>query len=438
MIFSDYKKAVRRLEKTIQPLKKSYMDSTVQKNGKFFLERTQRLMAKLKNPEKNFNYIHVAGTAGKGSTATMIYEVLHAARYNVGLHTSPHVSTTLERMQVRGKLINPQSFIWAVNKVLPLVERLKHNDPWRPSYSEIAFAVALIAFKKEHCQWLVIETSCGGRYDLTNIIPAPLICILTNVSLDHTEVLGKTVTAIAWHKAGIIKKNSVIFSAETKPSVRKIFNKEAKKFHQKIHYAQPAKNFTLIMPGAHQQNNAALAEAAAKHLKIKPAMIKKGLQKARLPARIEILQKKPLIILDGAHDLAKILALTKTLKQFKPWGKFYLIFAAKKGKKVTELLAPLAKLVDTAYLTSFQLPGFGSIPSSQVGRVLHKINPAIKIILEPVATKALSACLKNCRQKNADKNPLILITGSLYLCGKLRQSFILEQGIVEKRNCFPV
>ncbi|MFH1426339.1 MAG: Mur ligase family protein, partial [Candidatus Kerfeldbacteria bacterium] len=217
-MFERYHNAVAHLEGLIAQQGASYMRAEA--DWQFFLDRTKKFADRLGNPEQGFKFIHVAGTAGKGSTAMMTYNILREAGYSVGVFVSPHVTTSIERIAANGMLIGPDEFALEIEEIMPIVKEIQKDDPAMvPSYSEIFFAMALQYFKRIGCEWVVLETGCGGLYDKTNIIPAPEVALLTNVSLDHCDLLGNTVEEIAVHKAGIIKEGSALFSTETKPEV---------------------------------------------------------------------------------------------------------------------------------------------------------------------------------------------------------------------------
>lgn len=432
-IYTEYKEAVSRLESTIREMDASYMDVDITSKGEFFLERSRKFYERLGNPHTGFKYVHVAGTSGKGSTSTMIYEILHAAGKSVGLYTSPFVTTSLERLQVNGELMNPQLFIDAVHEVMDVYEQeYSADDKWSPSYSEIFVGIGFVALQKAGVEWVVLETSCGGRFDMTNVISAPEVAVLTNIGIDHTSILGDTLEQIAWHKAGIIKKESAIFSGETKPNVQAVFNAEAKKYGTAVQYVQPTVEYTLHMPGHHQQWNAALAGAVGKHLGVPETAIRAGLAAARLPARVEQMQTNPRVVIDGAHSTPKIAALVNALESFRPWSKLHLIFANKEGHAADELLPPLAPLIDSAVMSSFTLPGFASEPATETAKLLQSLRHDISITVETDSTAALQQTLQY-----AAPDDLILITGSLYFSGELRSNWISEQEIIETCSLFP-
>ncbi|MFH1426337.1 MAG: cyanophycin synthetase, partial [Candidatus Kerfeldbacteria bacterium] len=258
------------------------------------------------------------------------------------------------------------------------------------------------------------------------------VALLTNVSLDHCDLLGNTVEEIAVHKAGIIKEGSALFSTETKPEVRRVFNEAAARTGTSIQYIEPTQHYETSLPGEHQQWNAALAAAAARHLGVADTDIAHGIKQTHLPARIEQLQEQPRVILDGAHSPAKIEALVQALEQFRPWNTLHVLFAAKETKELAELIRPLCALADTVTCTEFQLIDFGSAPATEAADIFRSIAPDIDVQIEPNPRTAIDQMMAH-----TAPNDLVLITGSLYLAGPVRERWIPEQDILKARSVFP-
>ncbi|MFH1426906.1 MAG: cyanophycin synthetase, partial [Candidatus Kerfeldbacteria bacterium] len=258
------------------------------------------------------------------------------------------------------------------------------------------------------------------------------VALLTNVSLDHCDLLGNTVEEIAVHKAGIIKEGSALFSTETKPEVQRVFDEAATRACTAIQYIEPTQQYETALQGEHQQWNAALAAAAARHLNIAEKKIEAGIKQTRLPARIEQLQEKPRVILDGAHSTAKIKALVRALKQFRPWNKLHLVFAAKETKEPEALIRPLAATADTVTCTEFHLIEFGSYPATETAALFRQLKPGIDVHIEQDPRAAIDRILAD-----ASPDDLVLITGSLYLAGPVRERWITQQDILKARSVFP-
>lgn len=434
-MFEEYHEAVRLLEGVIPPAhatQKSYMHTN--RGHAFFLERTARLMKRLGNPHHGFRVIHVAGTSGKGSTSAMIYEMLVRAGKRVGLCTSPFVTTSIENIHINGLLVDPLLFAQTTRAVMREYKKIQQEDAeYVPSYAELFFAICLLCCQKQRCEWVVIETGCGGRFDFSNVFPLKEVAVVTNIGRDHVRVLGDTLEQIAWHKAGIIPHASVVYSSVQDPSIREVLNREAREHGVTVQYIQPTRVYDIAMLGEHQQWNAALAATVGAHLHIDDTTIAEGIARTRLPARVELMQEHPCVIVDGAHSVPKMQALVRALEQhFRPWNRLHLIFAAKEDRDVHELLPPIAPLVDTATITAFQLPGFGSSNPADTARVLQKLNPKTTVHINLDVRAAIAEAISQ-----ASSNDLICVTGSLYLAGFARKYWISEESILNARTCFP-
>ncbi|TSC96008.1 MAG: dihydrofolate synthase / folylpolyglutamate synthase [Candidatus Berkelbacteria bacterium Licking1014_2] len=191
-----------------------------------YLKRMSFLLRLLGRPDKDFQIIHIAGTAGKGSVANVIQSILSASGQKTGLYTSPYATTSMEKIKVDGLYISHADFAKIVNDLKPHINLIyRRFSCGAPSYFEIFLAIALIYFQRQKCRWVVLETGLGGRYDPTNFVEKPIAAAITNIDYDHTDILGKTLRQIAIDKAGIIKKNGRFFTAEQRPKLLKIFKK---------------------------------------------------------------------------------------------------------------------------------------------------------------------------------------------------------------------
>ncbi|MCX6797388.1 MAG: Mur ligase family protein [Candidatus Doudnabacteria bacterium] len=345
--FAPYYNAVNFLENLSNlPRDNDYM--TNRGDAWIHLEKTRILFKLLGNPQKNFNYIHITGTSGKGTVANLIHSALTASGKKAGLFTSPFTTTTIEKFKINNLYINPLEFAKLVEYLKPFIDKANLLSPWGPlSYFEIIFALAIVYFKKHHCKWVVLEVGCGGRFDATNIIPAPVASVLTNIGFDHAEILGKTLKKIAFEKAGIIKKNSNFWTTEQRPHLLEMFKKICKKEKAIFHWIKNEKQSHSIL-------NKQLARSVCEKLNIKNKHIVKGFKKAFMPCRFEIVQKSPLVILDGAHNGAKIASTTYGLKKEK-YKKLHLIFALANNKEASVILKKIIPMADYVYLTRFEM-----------------------------------------------------------------------------------
>lgn len=437
-MFESYYEAVEKLNNTINAAKASYMSTadTAKKDLDFFLARTQRLFDRMGNPEKSgFKYVHVAGTSGKGSTSTLIYNALVADGRNVGLYMSPYVTTAAENIQANGQLIDPELFAECVDAVLPIADAIAEEDPeWRPSYSDIFFAIGFTYFKRIGVEWLVIETSCGGRFDKTNIIPAPEVAVITPIGIDHVAILGDTIEKIAYQKAGIIKSGSTVFSSAQKAEAAAVLEQQVDETGTTIQTITTEYTGKLAMPGKHQRLNAGVAEAVCQQLNVSAEAIASGFERSQLPARVEIMQESPLVILDGAHSKPKIAALVQTLEEMKEktgWNKLHMVYSAKEGKDLEAIISQLAPIADTVTVTGWQLPGFGSADIQEMTALFKKHNTP-QVTIQENASAALEQVLGQ-----TNDTDIVVLTGSLYLAGELRKHWISVDQMLTERTLFP-
>ncbi|MDA1038262.1 MAG: Mur ligase family protein, partial [bacterium] len=225
-----YDNAVAFLETLPKINKDNYMESLGSDKG-FYLRRLRYLLDLVGNPE-NFiqNYIHVGGTSGKGTVTKTLTENLLANRRKAGSYMSPHITTTTERFSVNGKLISMNSYSDLIEWIKPALHTCLVKSPYGlPSYFEIQVAIALEFFRREKCEWVVLEVGCGGEFDATNVIPQPKAAVITNIGLDHMHLLGETKAEIAETKSGIIKKGSLVFTGEKSPRLQHIIKDVANK-----------------------------------------------------------------------------------------------------------------------------------------------------------------------------------------------------------------
>jgi len=297
------------------------------------LSRMEALLAELGNPEKDFKVIHIAGTNGKGSTAVMITSILEEAGYSVGLFMSPHLEDECERVQIwdgvhryieKEELTSLKEYVKNTlhSEEGDNVKNALHKDYGNLTVFEVYTAAAYLYFKEQAPDYIVLETGLGGRLDSTNTIEKPLACVITQVGLDHTKELGRTVEQIAHEKAGIIKPGVPVISESTDERAVKVLREEAEEkdapFIDASGLADNYKDYELAMTGAHQIRNAAAAVEAIKAagIEVSEEAIECGLAAAHLPGRIEILGDNPYWIIDGAHNPDAIEALISTYKEF--------------------------------------------------------------------------------------------------------------------------
>lgn len=424
--FERYHQAVRYLESISNLPQPSYFKL---KTGRsLFLDRFTFFLKLLGNPQKNLKYIHVGGTSGKGSVATMMQSILIAANYKTGLYLSPHPTTTIERIKINDLYIAPDEFADILDELKPAIDKAYLTSPFgRPSYFEILTAIAFIYFKKNNCDYVVLEVGLGGRYDATNIIPQAAVTIINTIGFDHTEILGDTLEKIATEKAAIIKAKTKFFTtANNSKPILKIFENQCRDCGVSMKViARPSNLIPLKLSGEHQQHNAALAAAAAADLGIAEQTIHKGLKKVSIPCRLEIINHKPLLILDGAHNESKILTLVKFFENL-TYQKLYLIIALTQDRKPAHVFKKLVPLASEIIVTRYQSSERKCYPPKELAQQL-KSTRTKKIFLD--ANQALDYVLAK-----AQKNDAILVAGSFYLAGELRERWRPESIILKERK----
>ncbi|MGB2579699.1 dihydrofolate synthase/folylpolyglutamate synthase [Elusimicrobium simillimum] len=359
----------------------------------------------LKNPHSKIKTIHITGTNGKGSTAATLALILQKAGYKVGLYTSPHIISPLERIQINGKNISARSMCAAVKKVLAAEDAALN-------YFEVLSAAAFYYFAKNKVDYAVIEAGLGGTMDATNVV-TPAVSIITSVGLDHKDVLGGTLRKVAANKAGIIKPGVPCVCGKLPGAPKSVIETVAKKNKSKLVYAQPSnikvsyktlsttfkyknKNYTVSLLGEAQAFNAALAiEAAALLGEKSPSKLN-----VKIPARFEIIKHNGItLILDGAHNPDAIQNLRKNLSGYKDCA---IVFAAMKDKDVKGMLGVLKK--QKIYLT--QLAAQRAATAADYGVAKTQIIPLKKVI-----KMALSGKL----------GKTVVFTGSFYLAAEVKK-----------------
>ncbi len=416
----------------------------------FFLARTRHFLDMIGSPDNGsgasgFKYIHITGTAGKGTVSTMVHEILsadgRASNKKAGLFTSPYVTASIEKIKVGDKYISPKEFTEIVESLKPTIRKAAIQSPYgAPSAFELSLAIALVYFKKQKCEWVVLEVGLGGRYDATNIIENPKVTAITTIDHDHTEILGKTLRKIAYDKAGIIKKGSEFFTSEQRPELLALFKKICKEEGATYHHIGKQSDY--------QQYNKMLARSIVGAFGVPKKAIATGIKNTRLPCRFEIIDTKPLIILDGAHNRAKISSTIGNIQKLrvhargktnskKGFKKLIVIVAISDTKKDNRaILAPLAAVADYIIVTSLSGKDRKSVhPAALIPyikaalRKNKKVGTPIEIIMDP--HKALAEA-----RKLAGKTDCILATGSFFLAGELRKNWFSEEWVLKNRRSF--
>lgn len=408
---------------------------------KLGLKNIERLLELMRNPQKKYKTILVGGTSGKGSTVAMISSILKEAGYKVGSYTSPHLSSFTERIVVNGKRIREEDFVRLLNEIKPLMEDMDvHPDFRHPTFFEVTTAIALKHFEEKRVDFAILEVGMGGRLDATNIVDA-LVSVITNVSLEHTKILGDTVLKIAREKAGIIKENGILITATEDDEVFSLFKKICDERNSKIFRVGEDiqfkklnsnlqgqrfqmkfdKNYDdLYIPllGNHELFNSACAIGAIKALgyrdiNISEETIRKGLKKVKWPGRLEIVQKDPLVVLDCAKDGVAMKKLKGAVLDNFDYEKLLLVIGISSDKNIPVMMSEIVPISDFVIVTKHKVMNRGTEPSILVKEV-KKYDKPFKIIedVKNAVKKALSL---------ARKKDMVLITGSVFTVGEARE-----------------
>ena len=377
---------------------------------KLGLRNVTELCRILGNPQDCFRIIHVAGTNGKGSVAVMCSGILKRAGYRTGTYTSPHLQTFRERIRVNGRQITESEAVEAFLEVKDAADRVRGRQV---TYFEFTTAMAFLHFRKKKCGFAVVETGLGGRLDATNVVK-PLVAVITNVELEHTRYLGNTREKIALEKAGIIKPGSVTVTGEKDEKIRALLRGISKK--RKCRFIAVKKEYPgrVLLPGRHQKRNAAVACAAIKSLDnfgipISRSCIEKGLENARWPGRLETMQKRPLVILDAAHNPHGAGALADYLRDLNK--EIILVLGISDDKDAAGIIRALAPLAKKIMLTQARHRG------SDCRRLKEEaIKYDMPVLVEKNVRKAVKKAIGLTRLDGA-----VVITGSIFVAGEARE-----------------
>lgn len=405
------------------------------------LKRVQFLLDILKNPEKKIpHYIHVTGTSGKGSVCTFLHSILCASGKATGLLISPHQTKMTERWKIGKMNMSDSEFIALVKELRQALQIYIRTSPYEMlSFLDITTVIGFLYFAKHKVDWAIIEIGCGGRFDSTNIIPWKDAAVITNVGLDHTDILGKTKEEIAKNKSGIIQKQCKVFTMESDPKIVSIIKKECTKKKAKLHvigdeytilennlcgtiFEYKQKQYTLPILGEHQIKNAVLCIEMAQILGFSLGQIAKGLQQVKQPLRMELILQKPLLILDGAHNEDKIKTTVQTLlailPHMRPTPNIHVIACFPPKKNWGAMIQALSQLhPKTIACTRDNLHAFRKVahPKSVLSVFQKYIKSSlVKVFIDPEEAYLWS-------KKQAKTSDIILATGSIYSSGELRK-----------------
>jgi len=412
----------------------------------FDLSRTEALLASVGDPHRRLRTVHVAGTKGKGSTATAARALLSAAGFRTGLFTSPHLVHLEERVTVDGRMIPRDEVRRLLGMLRPYTERVRRESPRdSPTFFELVTSMAFCYFAEAATDYAVVEVGMGGRLDSTNVLH-PLVAVITRVDYDHVRRLGPTLADIAREKAGIVKPGVPVVSAAQAPEVMCVIERTCADRGAPLHalgwdfeVADVQASFTgggaecrfalhtpratyrdlrVPLAGRHQAENAAVAVRAVElhsereGWRIEADTVRRALAQMRIPGRIEIFPGPPLTILDGAHNPAAMRALRETIAEGLPDRRVIVVFAVAADKQVDEILREMAPFAERVIFTRSESPR-ALAPQALVAR-FGRVSKAEAEAIEPAAEALARA------RHLAHEDGVVCITGSLYLAGLLR------------------
>ncbi|EJQ0568942.1 bifunctional folylpolyglutamate synthase/dihydrofolate synthase [Listeria innocua] len=398
------------------------------------LARMEYIMEKLNHPEKANKWLHIAGTNGKGSTLTFIRSSLEEAGYKTGTFTSPYIETFNERISVNGIPVSDQMIVDLANRIKPIAEELEKTVYGPPSEFEIITAMMFLCFAEyEPIDIGIIEVGLGGRLDSTNVL-TPLISVITTIGMDHMEFLGNSIEQIAGEKAGIIKPGIPVISGVIQKEAQEVIINNAVRNNSNVawlnkdffiqnrgdeitfrtSHGDEIPDITIGLLGIHQLNNAAVAIKVLQYLntfssyEINQSAIKQGLKKAFWPGRMELLDVKPFIMLDGAHNPEGVKTFADSIKTYP--GHKKIIVSILKDKNHQEMIALLKTIPDTEILlTTFDYPrAMSDYEVTQIGTIEGiSTNPNWKQALDDI--------------KEIKNDTKFFVTGSLYFISEVRK-----------------
>ena len=409
---------------------------------RFNLERVERLLELVGQPQDCFDSVHITGTKGKGSTAVMIDAVLQAAGHRVGLFSSPHLHSFLERISINGEPIDDQSLAAITSALRPSVEAIHRSFPELGGLTtfEVTTAVALVYFARQKVDYAILEVGMGGRLDATNVV-MPMAAAITSISLDHTRFLGDSLLEIAFEKAGIIKPGVPVVVAPQPPEVMSLIRETAvargagvievgrdvtwsgvaTAGGQTISVQGRLGNYEglhLALLGEHQGINATVAVAVVETLREKGVVvgddaIRQGLRSAWWPGRLETLALGPRVVVDGAHNVDSMRRLAAALRQCFSYDRLIVVIGASLDKDISGMIAEIALAASVLIATR------SSHPRSAETEKLADL--AAKHVDHVYEASSVSAALSLARSL-ANENDLICATGSLFVVSEAREA----------------
>jgi len=402
---------------------------------------TRRILKHLGDPQGCFKSIHVGGSNGKGSTSAMIASILEAGGGKVGLFTSPHLEDFRERVKVNGECIPREDVARLLSGIRPLFEEmLEQSMPLR--FFDVVTAMAFQYFRERGVEYAVLEVGLGGRLDATNVVD-PLVSVITNIGYEHTNILGETLVEIAGEKAGIIKPGRVLVTATRDSEVFRVFTEKAEELGAEVvhvgydtsytrtgssltcqtfdlHSLREYMGLSIPLLGDHQVLNAATAVAAVESLsrygvEVSEEAIRLGLANVSWPARLEIVMKKPLVVLDCAKDAEAAEAVRRSIEREMKPRRIVAVVSMSSDKKIPGMIDSIAAVADRFIVTTHSVMGRAAEPAVIAAEVERNGRPYEIILDEEAAFKRALEL--------AEDDDMVLVIGSVFLAGSARTFF---------------
>ena len=408
----------------------AYVHSKLRFGIKPGLSRIRALLEKMGNPQSSLTVVHLAGTNGKGSTCAMIGAMLCASGYKTGTYFSPFILDFRDRMQIDGRMIEREALARIVSEIHPLVEEMEAGGEVITEF-ELVTAAAFSWFAGEGCERVVLETGLGGRWDATNVVEDPLLTVITSLSLDHTQILGRTLREIAEEKCGIIKPDGqTVCAAGQEPEAMAVIRRVCAARENGLRvpnrerlsivsagldgtrFLYENESYAVRMSGEYQTLNAITAIEAARILGLTQEHIIEGLSKAFLPARMEVVSREPLILLDGAHNPAAAKALRNALEALWPKPKAVAVMGVMADKDYRSVVSELAPFFERVYTCMPENPR--ALSAEKLGAEIEKAGG------RAISCSSPQEALEKARRGLSGEEGLV-ICGSFYLAGELRR-----------------
>lgn len=411
-----------------------YLDEVSKYGSVLGLESMRELLHRLGDPQNELKFIHISGTNGKGSVLAYLSTILSGAGYRTGRYISPTLFSYRERIQVDGEYIEKESLACHVTAIAAAAEDMQKAGLPSPTVFEIETALAFLYFKEKRCDIVTLEVGCGGLLDATNVITTTLMEVIASISMDHTDLLGDTLAKIAAQKAGIIKPDTMVVSAQQKSEAAQVIEDTCKEQHctlqmvdeskiSNVHYGAEGQTFSyktwenvaISLAGSYQIKNAALALEGVEALRklgyvLSDQQVREGLLHTAWRGRFTTLRRDPTVIIDGAHNPAAALELKESLERYFPGKTLYFVMGMFKDKdyaQVIDLTAPLAR-----HIITVETPGNPrALPARELAEAVGKVNPSVEWA-DSVAhgvEKALAM---------AGKEDAVIVFGSLSFLGE--------------------